>query len=57
MVYPFWAAAVIGPFVYIIAAAHAAMWGQISSIVGSVVSFHRMNCVLYIHAHNSAAWC
>ena len=37
--YPFWAAAVIGPFVYILAVAHAALWKQISSIVGSVVSF------------------
>ena len=48
-VYPFWAAAVIGPFVYISAVAHAALWRQISSIVGSIVSFYRINCVLYIH--------
>ena len=37
--YPLWAAAMIGPFVYILAVAHAALWKQISSIVGSVVSF------------------
>ena len=36
--YPFYAAAVIGPFVYIGAVAHAALWRQISSIVGSIVS-------------------
>ena len=29
-------------FVYISAVAHAALWKQISSIVGSVVSFHSM---------------
>ena len=40
--YPYFAAAVIGPFVYISAAAHAALWRQISSIVGSVVSFYSM---------------
>ena len=40
--YPFWAAAVIGPFVYISAVAHAALWRLISSIVGSVVSFYSM---------------
>ena len=38
--YPYWAAAVIGPFLYISAVAHAALWRQISSIVDSVVSFH-----------------
>ena len=37
--YAYWAAAVVGPFVYICAVAHAALWRQISSIVGSVVSF------------------
>ena len=40
--YRFWAAAVIGPFVYISAVAHAALWKQISSTVGSVVSFYSM---------------
>jgi len=36
--YTFYAAAVIGPFVYIGAMVHAAFWRQISSIVGSIVS-------------------
>ena len=36
--YPFWAAAVIGPIVYICAVSHAALWRQTSSIVGSIVS-------------------
>jgi len=36
--YPFYAAAVIGPLVYIGAVVHAAFWRQISSIVGSIVS-------------------
>jgi len=36
--YPFYAAAVIGPFVYTGAVAHAALWRQISSIVGSIIA-------------------
>ena len=36
--YPFWAAAVIGPIVYISAVVHATLWRQISSILGSIVS-------------------
>jgi len=36
--YPFYAAAVIGPFVYIGAVVHAALWRQLSSIMGSIVS-------------------
>lgn len=39
--YPFWAAAVFGPIVYICAVVHAALWRQTSSILGSIVSFNR----------------
>jgi len=34
----FYAAAVLGPFVYSGAVAHAAFWRKISSIMGSIVS-------------------
>ena len=36
--YPYWAGSVLGPIVYILAVAHALLWGFPSSIVGSIVS-------------------
>jgi len=63
--YPYYAAAVFGPFVYIGAVAHAALWRQISSIVGSIIAvlsvvyftamgyiLHLMGTAIYEYYHN-----
>jgi len=36
--YPYWAASVVGPVVYILAVIHALLWKQLSGVVGSIVS-------------------
>jgi hypothetical protein len=45
--YPYWAAAVLGPIVYILAVVHALLWGFPSAIVGSVTAVLSM---MYITA-------
>lgn len=45
--YAYWAGCVIGPFVCILAVAHALLWGFPSAVVGSVVS----NIVIYLYMY------
>ena len=47
--YAYWAGSVIGPFVCILAVAHALLWGFPSAIVGSIVSYTIVTCIVNIY--------